>query len=452
MNPLRGKVLLPDDPAWDEARRIQNHRFSPQPAALIYCADTEDVAAALQWAKQRGLGVSVRGGGHHFEGYCALDGHVVLDLQALDTLEIDAENRLVRVGAGLRLGRLTESLARQGLVLPAGTCPSVGITGLTLGGGFGFLSRLWGLTCDHLLRAVVVLADGQTITTTELDRPELLWALRGGGGGNFGVVTELTFRVQRLDRVSLFWLRWKGESAATVLATWQEWAPLADERLVCSLRLGQQDPTHQVDALGLFVGADFEIASLIHPLRSAGETLEVETFETSYLEASRLLAGTGRFSVNPHPLPCFKGASDYALWPLTDDGIELLLDRLRNAPTPTPPICRVTLENAGGAVARLPADATAFPHRAGVLFSLQYQAFWTDPAAEAAGLAWVRGTRDALTPYLAGAAYLNYCDGDLERWLEAYYAGNLPRLRRLKRQFDPENYFRFPQSIPPAAP
>ena len=445
----RGRILHADDPDWDAARKVYNDRFDRRPEAIVYCADAADVTNALGWAKERGLPISLRAGGHSFEAFSVVDGGVVLDLSRLHEAEVDPENRLARFGAGNRIGPVAEELWRHGLTLPLGSCPSVGLAGLTLGGGLGLLSRHWGLTCDNLLKVDLVLADGSPISATEIENPDLLWACRGGGGGNFGIATSFVFRVHRIDTVSIFRVVWPFDDLPAVLSAWQSWAPMADERLGTVLQL-KAGKAKEIVALGQYVGPEFELNHHIHHLCAAGRPFEIETAELPYIEAYRLFAGSrladAAWTVSTGT-SCFKGGSDYALWPLSEGGIAQLQEILRAAPSAT---CQVQLENAGGAVGRLPEDATAFPHRAGALYSLQYLAAWHEPGEEAEHLEWFRQLRGALHPFLAGAAYLNYADADLDGWREAYYGDNFARLLRIKQRYDPDNLFRFAQSISPA--
>ncbi len=446
-NEPRGRILHADDPDWDAARKVFNDRFDRRPEAIVYCADAADVATALRWARTSGRPLSLRSGGHSFDAFSVVDGGIVLDLSRLHEVEVDAENRLARIGAGHRVGPIAEELWRHGLTLPLGTCPSVGIAGLTLGGGMGLLSRLWGLTCDNLLKAELVLADGRTLACTEVENPDLLWACRGGGGGNFGIATSFVFRLHAIDTVSIFRAVWPWEDLPAVLSTWQDWAPNADDRLGTVLQL-KSAKAKEIVALGQYVGPEFELSQKIHHLLAAGRPFELETVELPFIEAYRLFAGArmddSAWAVTTGT-SCFKGGSEYALLPPSAEGIGHLQELLAAAPSAA---CKVQLENTGGAVARLPEDATAFPHRSGALYTLQYLAAWNEPAEEAEHLDWFRDLRAGLNPYLAGAAYLNFGDAELESWREAYYGGNLARLTRIKRKYDPDNFFRFAQSVP----
>lgn len=443
----RGRILHAQDPDWDAARKVFNDRFDRRPEAIVYCADAADVAVALGWAREQGLPLSLRSGGHSFDAFSVRDGAIVLDLSRLHEVRVDAENRLATIGAGHRIGPISEELWRHGLTFPLGSCPSVGIAGLTLGGGIGLLSRLWGLTCDNLLKAELVLADGTTVATTEVDHPDLLWACRGGGGGNFGIATSFVFRLHKVDRVSIFRVVWPWEDLPEVLAAWQTWAPAADDRLGTVLQL-KSAKAKEIVALGQYVGPEFEMSQHIHALCAAGRPFEIETAELPFIDAQRRFGGS-RFGNDAWTIstgtPCFKGGSDYALWPLSPEGIVHLQEVLGAAPSDT---CLVQLESSGGAVARVADDATAFPHRSGALYSLQYLAAWHEPEEEPEHLAWFRAARDAMHPYLAGAAYLNFGDAELESWAEAYYGDNLARLVKIKQRWDPDDVFSFSHGVP----
>jgi FAD/FMN-containing dehydrogenase len=229
---VSGRVIRPQDPDYGEARWDFNTRVSRFPAAIVICAETRDVQNAIRWARQQDYPLRARAGGHSYEAFSTVDDGLVVDLGGLSEVSVDARRGEVRVGAGVRLGDLYRHLWEHRLALSAGTCPSVGIAGLTLGGGFGFLSRQDGLTCDNLLAVDLVDADGAVLRASDQEHPELFWALRGGGGGNFGIATSFTFRMRSIGDVALYSVTWPWDDVADVLDTWQRWAPFVDERLV----------------------------------------------------------------------------------------------------------------------------------------------------------------------------------------------------------------------------
>ncbi len=447
---LTGRVVLPGQPDYDEARRCYNGRVSLLPAAIVFCRHAWDAANAVRWARRRGLPLRARSGRHSYEGYSCVDDGVVVDVSPMRHIHIDRARRTVRVGAGVTLLELSEALWEHRLALPGGSCPTVGIAGLTLGGGYGLLSRSLGLTCDNLLAVEMVMADGRVLHADVRRHADLLWACRGGGGGNFGVVTAFTFRVHPISQVSIYNIVWDWTALEDVLNAWQGWAPVVDGRLTSILKLRAQ-ATGTVSSVGQFVGPPEELAALLKPLSGLGTPQEVSVESVPYMDAVHIFAGLRpdyrRWRMDWHRdhMP-FKNASDYADRPLGSEAARTLQHFLGTAPSSG---CLVQFEAYGGAISQVPPTATAFPHRAGVLCNLQYQAYWNRPEEAPANLAWVRQFRQAMRPYVTGAAYANYCDADLKDATEAYYGPNRARLARIKTLYDPQDVFLFPQSIRP---
>lgn len=233
--PLTGRVIWPGDPAYEAARQPFNTRFARFPAGIIVCSSAADVQNAVRWARQNGLPLCARSGGHSYEAFSTLDDALVIDVSGLTDVTMDAARGEAAVGAGVRMLDLYRRLSAFGVTIPGGTCPGAGIAGLTLGGGIGFLSRQYGLTCDTLLAVDLVDANGDSLRASEQENPDLFWALRGGGGGNFGIATAFTFRVHPIGDVALLTVTWPWDDAAEVIDAWQRWAPFTDERLTVSL-------------------------------------------------------------------------------------------------------------------------------------------------------------------------------------------------------------------------
>lgn len=433
---LRGEVILPGDPTYAEARLTFNSRISRHPAAIVLCSDAGEVGQAVRWARRRGVEIRVRSGGHSYEGYSVADGALVIDLGRMAGSEIDPVRHEATVGAGMRLIDVYRALGTHGLAIPAGTCPGVGVAGLTLGGGIGFLSRSLGLTCDNLLAVEFVDADGRRDRASEDENPDLFWAMRGGGGGNFGIATAFTFRATPLAEVVLCRLEWPWEDAAVVLDAWQRWAPLADRRLTVGLAI-PGGGVGVVSATGLFTGVASELPELLAPVLAAGSPAAPQIWTASFVVACEQLGG---------PLAAhaaFKNASAMVYEPLGPLAIATLVDWLRVAPGPSSLVGFFPL---GGAVAAIDREATAFPHRR-ALYDMQYQSYWGAGDDGSAGIAWVRAIRDAMRPFARGV-YASYVDADLVDWAADYYGDNLPRLRRVKTSWDPDGVFAGPQAIP----
>jgi FAD/FMN-containing dehydrogenase len=402
------------------------------PLAVVQPLDAADVARTVAWARRHGVRLAARSGGHSYAGYSTTTG-VVADLRRLNAISVNTHARTATVGAGARLIDVVSTLARHGVAIPHGSCPTVGIGGLALGGGVGFASRAWGTTSDNVLALRLVTADGRIRNCSPHEHSDLYWACRGGGGGNFGVATSFTFRVHRVRNVSWFVADWPWSEVDAVVRAWSAFMPTAPDELfsICSL-----NATPHVEVFGQFLGTEAELGRVLAPLRAvAGISLRTGT--SSYLGAQLRWAGClGRTTTachTPHPT-AFVAKSAYFDRPLPDAGLATLRRQLER-----PGAGSILLDSYGGALNRPAARATAFVHR-NELFSAQYYANGTSTA-------WVRAAYAAMKAYASGHAYQNYIDPDLADWRHAYYGKNLPRLVAIKHRYDPVRFFRFPQAI-----
>ena len=436
---LSGRVIWPDDPEYDEARRGFNLRYSHFPTAIVVCDSVEDVLNAVRWARDQDMSLRARSGGHSYEGFSALDDGLVIDVGGLNDVAVDASRGEAVVGAGVRLLDLYQRLWEQGVTIPGGTCPGVGIAGLTLGGGVGFLSREYGLTCDNLIGAEMVDADGDVLRASEAEHADLFWALRGGGGGNFGIVTSFTFRVHPIGDVAVSTVTWPWEDAAEVLDAWQRWAPFTDERLTAGLVVPDLSAGVIISS-GQFNGPAAELSSLLDPLLAAGTPLSQNVQTVPFLTAVEQFAG----AEIAHST--FKNTGAFVDKPWSAAAIDTFVEQMRRSPTTAN---LVGFFPWGGAIAAVDPAATAVVHRR-ALFDVQYQAYWSNDGDEAADVAWVRDIRTAMLPHTTGT-YVNYIDADIPDWAEAYYGSNLARLMQVKAKYDPDDVFRGSQSIPAEA-
>ena len=446
-----GPLLRPGTAGYASARRVVNARYdTARPLAVLKARTAADVRAAVRWSARNDVRMVARSGGHSYAGYSTADGGLVVDLSALNGIAVSADRRTVQIGAGARLIDVYSALARRALTVPGGSCPTVGIGGLALGGGIGLASRALGATCDNVLALTVVTADGRALQCDRNRNGDLYWACRGGGGGNFGVVTGFTFRTHRVATASYFFASFPWSRAAEVVRAWQAWAPEAPDDLfsICSLSTGASGPV--ITAFGQWMGDQAELRRVLRPFVTAAAPSRLTVGTSSYLDM--MLRWAGCLGDSPaecrrRPSDLFAAASGYARAPLSAAGARAIVAAvLRRQNDAAHGSGAILLDSYGGAINRIPADATAFVHR-DARFSLQYLAYWTRPADAARGVGWVRSARAAVRPFISGQAYQNYIDPTLDDWQAAYYGANLARLRDVKGRYDPDRVFRFPQGI-----
>ena len=429
---LDGELITPDSAAYEAARRPALARFHHvRPIAVVRCASARDVTRALAFARHSGTHVVPRGGGHCFAGRSSTAG-LVLDLSRLDAVTVRPDGS-ARIGAGARLAEVYDGLHQSGRTVPAGCGPTVGIAGLTLGGGLGLLGRRHGLTCDALLSAQVVLADGRVVDC-DLDRdPELFWALRGAGGGQFGVVTSLVFATVAEPRATRFELRWPEAATVDVVAGWQGWAAGAPDDVTANLSL-VAEPGHPLRVV-VFGAAlrDAEPATVLLESLAVrvGVRPEIRHQVLTWRDLKRSFAGPESYGAAPTV-----SRSEFFSRPMPASAVVPLIDELASGAAPGRRELNFTAM--GGAYNRVPADATAFVHRS--------ERFLLDHVA-CDGDRWLDRSWALAHAFASGRVYPNFPDPDLDDWATAYHGGNAERLRAVKRSYDPERLFRFPQAI-----
>lgn len=441
-----GPVITPAQAQYEQARLPYNARFSSvRPLAVVRPASVEDVRQIVRWSARTGVRLAPRSGGHSYAGYSTTTG-VVVDLTNFRRVTLGSDGRAT-VGAGARLWDVYPALAAHGRAIPAGSCPTVGIGGLTLGGGFGLASRAWGLTCDNLTEVQLVTADGRVLTCDPRRHSDLFWACRGGGGGNFGIATRFRFRTRPVASGSYFTVTWAWDDLEDVVRRFQSWAPHAPDGVGSILRLatGPASPTLQV--FGQYLGPEKSLPALLAQLTTGLSPTQVRSGRASWLDLQRRWAGClgeSDTSCRAFEPIGFAAASDYVDAPLGTRAIATMrswMERRQGASG------ALLFDAYGGAVNRVPRAATAFVHR-DVRGSFQYFSSWSTPSAGPSTHAWIRGFHGAMRPFVSGFAYQNYIDPDLATWKHAYYGSNLPRLIAVKARYDPQRLFRFAQAIP----
>jgi FAD/FMN-containing dehydrogenase len=452
---FRGRIITPYDPEYEGARVVFNNRVRTRPAVLCQCAGTDDVVAAVRFAREAGLPISVRGGGHHASGFSLVDDGLVVDLRQVKDISFDSAGATAVVGAGCGwrdVDRVTyvdhttvgDGGLPHGLAAPGGECPTVSNAGYSLGGGFGFLSRPYGLGCDHILAAELVDADGRVLRVTEDEHPDLLWALRGAGGAGFGVVTRLTYRLDPVPKTILGGVvAWSIDDAEAVLRAYRDlYVGREESRLSLYLAFVTDPYPHGEPVLmayGMYAGPPEGADGHLAPLRAAGPPL-FDTFgPSSYYDLQQMLGAEIVYGLQ------LKWRGGYFREGGFDDGaFAHIVDAVRRMPSGYS-MLRFDLLG-GGAIAAVPADATAFVHRA-ALFNISIIAQWVRDEDAEPNLRWVDDLMAALGPHLSGEVYQNYADADLDDWAGAYYGANYPRLQQVKLRYDPTDLFHRPQSV-----
>jgi FAD/FMN-containing dehydrogenase len=439
---LTGIVITPKSPDYDSARQEYNRAIQKFPVAIVYCLKIRDVSNAVLWARRNEVSLRIRAGGHNYEGYSTGNGVLVIDLSKLTEITFGRFPRTVTVQSGVKFRQLYEKLAEFGLPFPGGACPTVRVSGYALGGGWGYSARYLGLGCDSLKELKLVNYEGELLTVNERNNPDLYWACRGGGDGNYGVVVSLTFLLPPdLGKVTYFTFYRQGTDTdvqARFLATWQEWLPALNSRMTLRPSIyNSEEEGRAIFSRGLFYGRPEEARQLLKPLlESAG--LKLQTQYTTLANAVAIIGAsyppfesfktTGRF-VNSEFSPC----DIHRIVSLLDErpeGVELL---------------EFGLFAMGGKVSSVPDRATAYFYR-DAWYIIGMQAVWTDEQFAENGSQWVAQAFDTIAPLTEGS-YVNFPYDELEDYEKAYYGGNVPRLRRVKRQYDPKNVFHYPQSI-----
>jgi FAD/FMN-containing dehydrogenase len=410
------------------------------------------VQATIGWAQRNGIAVVPRSGGHSYAGWSTGTG-VVIDLGRLRGIRLEGRNAVV--GAGRRLIDVYAPLAAKGLTIPAGSCATVALGGLALGGGIGLASRKLGTTSDSVESLRIVTADGKLLTCDERHHADLFWACRGGGGRNFGIVTDFRLRASPVGNAAYFFATWPWSAGPTIIPAWQRWAPNATDGLMtlCRLSTGPSGPTLQI--FGQYLGPEQHLRRLLAPLTAAAPPIRYSSGASAYLDLMLRWAGClGRSQAACHLVAehgtlgraSFGGKSDYVRKPFSAAAVRTLQHGLERRQSAGHGSGSVIMDSYGGAIARVDPDATAFVHRK-PLHSMQYLAYWFTPHDQQASLAWLRAFHASMRPYVTGGAYVNYADPDLQHWQAAYYGSNYARLVHVKRRYDPDRLFRFPQAI-----
>jgi FAD/FMN-containing dehydrogenase len=450
---FKGPITTPQDPWYEEVRAVWNGMVERRPAIIARCTDAEDVAAAVAFGRTHDLAPSVRGGGHNVAGRALSTGGLTIDLSLMRDVTVDPARQLVRAQGGCRLADVDAATARHGLAVPAGIVSETGIAGLTLGGGGGWLSRTYAMSCDNLQSVELVTADGQTIDASDENHPDLMWGLRGGGG-NFGVVTEFRFRAHDLPPELLVGMGvYRADDTAEALLDWTERYPDLPEVLSTHAILKQALPAlpfvppelhgrRGLLIVALYVGdrSDKAAEPLIDTVLSAGKpcartatTMPFAFGIQRFIDAD-FAPGARYYTKEAH----INELPEAAIGRLVEGWHELDMDG------------EIEIMGMGGAVARIPKDATAFANRHH-LWWFNFAMKWQDPAQDASNIGRIRAVHDSLKPWLGTGIYANMLNFDeTDRVVDAYGGPeNYQRLGRVKATYDPSNFFRINANIIP---
>lgn len=445
-----GEVIGPADARYDQARRVWNNMIDRRPALVARCTDDRDVSQAVRFARENDLPVSVRGGGHNVAGYAVCDNGLVIDLSPMQDVAVNPDKRTAAVGGGARWAQVDEATQPFGLATPGGEVSETGIAGLTLGGGVGYLRRKFGLSCDNLLSAQVVTAQGEHLKASENQNADLFWALRGGGG-NFGVVTRFEYRLHPVGpNVMTLNPIYPLSEARHVFASWLAFAQSAPDDATTAFAIWgipeHADMPKELQGMpvclfdGMYAGPPADGEALFRPLRTLGDTVLDFSEQAPYVEAQRAFDS-------------FFPDGGLYYWK------SLFLDRISDAAMdeivswgarrPNPNIL-IIIRHLGGAISRIAPDATAYSNRQSQ-FMLSIDGGWTDPSESERNIAWIREFWEHMRPYSNGGVYLNFpgFDQDDGSGWQTTHGNNFERLARIKYKFDPDNIFRFNQNIQP---
>lgn len=458
---LDGTLIRPGDQTWSTARQLYNTRFDTlKPTAVAYVANTDDITTVMAYARTHAIKVSIRNGGHSYAGWSSGNNRLVIDVSKLNKIRASANEAVV--GAGSKLIDVYRTLAAKGVTIPAGSCPTVGVSGLTLGGGHGVVSRAYGLTCDSLTQATLITADGKQLTANASENKDLFWALRGAGNGNFGIVTELRYKTHPAPQAVSAYMTWPWSRAAAVIKAWQEWGPTQPDEIWSSCHLANASggtPTISIAAFSL--GTYVELQNAVDRLadRIGAPASNVSLKRRSYEDSMEVYAGCSSFSTDaqchlPGSTPgrsaqgtlgreTYAARSDFFDRSISPAGIQALMKQLATVRGGAGSIALTAL---GGAVNRVSPTSTAFVHRRSRMLA-QYIASWQAGTSGTTAQSWLATAHKAMSPYASGAAYQNYTDPTLTNWRKAYYGDAAPRLTALKKQYDPDRFFTFPQAL-----
>ncbi|MGW5049554.1 FAD-binding oxidoreductase [Actinokineospora sp. NPDC004072] len=436
-------VRRPGDAGFRERSAPFNTRFAANtPLGVVSAASVADVQAAVRWARETGVPVAARSGGHSYGGFSATSG-LVVDMSGLDTVRANGSDGVVTAAGGARMAQVYAAIEPESMAFALGNGSTVGIAGLVLGGGSAPTSRVYGLTADALVRTEIVTADGELLSCDATENADLFWACRGGGGGNFGINVSFEFQARPVVDCSTYLLLWERADAPKVFSVLQETLAKAPREFATRIGIATTGDSTTVSAIGMHMGPARELRDLLDPVLSVARPFRQHIADETFW-------GAKDFILHDTSAGAFAAKTNFIAEPLPDEAVATLLAQVDRWPGGgNPDGGGAALFSWGGAVGDVAPDATAFPHR-DALFMLNIDTSWADgdePAVVEANLRWLAETHQALAPHVGDGAYVNFIDPDLTDWRTAYYGANYPRLLDIKRKRDPDGVFTFDQGV-----
>ncbi|EAZ84191.1 FAD-dependent oxidoreductase [Lysinibacillus fusiformis] len=443
LNGLTGEVVTIKNPNYDVARQEWNRANQKFPLVIVYCEKKQDVVNAIIWARRHCIDIRIRSGGHHYEGYSSGDFVLVIDISRLNALRLEEKQHVIKIEAGAKNTEVYDFIGSNGYVFPGGTCPTVGVSGFTLGGGWGFFSRLYGLGCDSLLELELVDYEGRIIKANKNCNPDLFWACRGAGGGNFGVVVSMTFQLPKptktpITLIRFFYVNTTKAKQLEVMNIWQNWLPELDKRmtLVASF-YNTEGEGLGIFATGFFYGSSKLAKKILQPF-SKIEGFRMNLEESSFLEAVKKVEATYP------PFEKFKSTGRFVQRSYTLDELENIV-KLVESPPDGSIYAAISFYALGGAINNISKEETAFYFR-DAKYIMGIQSVWVEDKYAKNNQEWVRERFEIIKNVTKGS-YVNFPISNLKNFEKEYFGGNAQRLNQVNQKYDPFNVFRFPQGL-----
>lgn len=440
---LTGEVVTKDDFSYEEDRKSWNRAIEKYPLVIVFCHDKNDIINAIVWAKLHSIEIRIRSGRHHYEGYSTGNDVIVIDLSKMNEINLDEEQNIVKIQGGVRNRELYEALGELGYPFPGGGCPTVGVPGLALSGGWGYSARLLGLACDNLVEVEMINYKGEIIVATEKSNEDLFWALRGAGGGNFGVTISMTFKLpEKIEMVTLIdidYIKLEHEKIINVFETYQNFFKDLDRRINFKMGIyNSKVKGRGVRIVGLFYGNKEEADALLEPFKNISKVAKFELDYITVLEANRIIQDS-----HP-PYEKYKSSGRFVYKDYSRSEMEKIIDLVKDKEEGSV-YTAVSFYGLGGVVNYKAKNDTAFYYR-DAKFIMGFQSVWEEPKYAHANREWVKEKLKFIENITTGA-YIGFPFAELENYEKQYYGENLEKLKEVKRKYDPYDVFKFPQGI-----